>query len=135
MVREWESAGTACTGGSWTRSLTVLGIASSPVHVYLPPVGPLATPVVITTVSVKSPFFEYSRFTVGIAPAPVEVQEIVFTCPTLQTSVPTGLVTVSPPLTVKVLGTDARTVAENSGRASETRTLTAEEAVSGSVHV
>ena len=90
---------------------------------------------VITTVSVKSPFFEYSRFTVGIAPAPVEVQEIVFTCPTLQTSVPTGLVTVSPPLTVKVLGADARTVAENSGRASETRTLTAEEAVSGSVHV
>jgi hypothetical protein len=86
------------------------------------------------TVSVKSPFFEYSRLTVGRAPAPVEVQEIVLTSPTFQTSVPTGLVTVRPPLIVKVLGEDDRTVAENSGRASETRTLTAAEATSGIVH-
>src|SRR2546422_2340231 len=69
----------------------------------------------MTTVSVKSPFFEYSRFTVGIAPAPVEVQEIVFTCPTLQTSVPTGLVTVSPPLTSPV-GTDVWSVDRKSTR-------------------
>src|SRR2546427_10428263 len=89
----------------------------------------------MTTVSVKRPFFEYSRLTVGIAPAPVEVQEIVLTCPTLQTSVPTGLVTLRPPLTVKVLGEDDWTVAENSGRVSEIRTLAGEEATSGTVQL
>src|SRR2546427_13287259 len=131
MVREWESAGTACTGGSWTRSLTVLGIASSPVHVYLPPVGPLATPVAITTVSVKSPFFEYSRLTVGIAPAPVEVQEMVLTAPTFQTSVPTGLVTVRPPLIVKAALESSETVGS---AVLVTRTFTLVEARSGIVH-
>src|SRR2546427_10153857 len=131
MVREWESAGTACTGGSWTRSLTVLGIASSPVHVYLPPVGPLATPVAMTTVSVKSPFFEYSRLTVGSAPAPVEVQEIVLTAPTVQTSVPTGAVTDRPPLIVKTALEAAKTVAS---AVLVTRTLTLADAGAGTVH-
>src|SRR5438445_467990 len=110
MVKAAESAATVASVACFTRILTVVAIASATVHAQLPPVGPLATPVVITTVSVKSPFFEYSRLTVGIAPAPVEVQEMVLTAPTFQTSVPTGLVTVRPPLIVKTALESSETV-------------------------
>src|SRR3989441_453156 len=119
----------------WTSAAKLSREYSSFTSARVPPVGPLVSPVAITTVSVKSPFFEYSRLTVGIAPAPVEVQETVLTTPTFQTSVPTGLVTLRPPLTVKVLGEDDWTVAENSGRASEMRTFTVAEATSGIVQV
>src|SRR5437016_2866334 len=60
---------------------------------------------------------------------------MVLTAPTFQTSVPTGLVTARLPLTVKLLGEDDWTVAENSGRASEMRTFTVAEATSGIVQV
>ena len=60
---------------------------------------------------------------------------MVLTAPTFQTSVPTGLDTVRLPLTVKVLGAVDWTVAENSGRASEIRTLTVAEATSGIVQL
>src|SRR2546427_13152006 len=82
----------------------------------------------MTTVSVKRPFFEYSRLTVVIAPAPVELHEIVLTAPTVQTSVPTGAVTDRPPLIVKTALETAKTVAS---AGLVTRTLTLEEARSG----
>ena len=85
----------------------------------------------ITTVSLKSPFFEYSRLTVGIAVPPVEVQEIVLTAPTFQTSVPTGLVTPRPPLIVKAVLESSETVVS---AVLVTRTFTLVEAMSGIVH-
>ena len=84
--------------------------------------------VVIVTVSVKDPFLEYWRSTVGIAPWPVEVQEIVLTAPTVQTSVPTGAVTPRPPLIVKALLESSKTVVS---AVLVTRTLTLVEARSG----
>src|SRR5438132_13896862 len=85
----------------------------------------------MTTVSVKRPFFEYSRLTVVIAPAPVELHEIVLTAPTVQASVPTGAVTDRPPLMVKTALEAAKTVAS---AVLVTRTLTLEKARSGTVH-
>ena len=86
----------------------------------------------MTTVSLKSPFFEYSRLTVGIAPAPVEVQEMVLTAPTVQTSVPTGAVTARPPLIVKAVLESSKTVVS---AVLVTRTLTLVEAISGTTQL
>src|SRR5205807_9381255 len=96
-----------------------------------PRLRPPATPVALTTVSVKSPFCEYSRLTVGRDPAPVQVQEMVLAAPTFQTSVPTGLVTVRPPLIVKAALESSETVVS---AVFVTRTFTLVEARSGIVH-
>src|SRR2546428_13600298 len=110
MVKAAEAAETVASVACFTRTLTGLAMASATVQEELPPVGPLATPVAMTTVSVKRPFFEDSGLTVVIAPAPVELHEIVLTAPTVQTSVPTGAVTDRPPLIVKTALQTAKTV-------------------------
>src|SRR6266446_5902135 len=75
--------------------------------------------------------FEYSSLTVGIAPPPVELHEIVLAAPTVQTSVPTGLVTPRPPLIVKAVLESSETVVS---AVLVTRTFTLMEAMSGIVH-
>src|SRR5947209_1207904 len=112
-------------------TLTVVEIASGTVQAKLPPADGVER--VMVWMSVAKLSREYSSFTSASVPAVVQV--MVLTAPTLQTSVPIGLVTVRLPLTVKALGEDDRTVAENSGRASDTRTLTLAEARSGIVQV
>src|SRR5256885_687540 len=109
-------------------TLTVVEIASGTVQAKLPPAAGVEP---VIKIGVTKLSVEYSRLTVGIAPAPVEVQEMVLTAPTFQTSVPTGLVTVRPPLIVKAALESSETVVS---AVLVTRTFTLVEARSGIVH-
>src|SRR5712691_8778425 len=106
-----------------TRTLTVELILSGTVHAYVPAAA--SVDAVIRETVVKS-FMEYSSFTVAKVPALVQV--MVFEVPTPQTSPPLGAVKVREPLIVKLAFEVSLTVAS---LASETRTLTAVDMLSG----
>src|SRR2546422_8226918 len=72
MVKAAESAETVASVACFTRTLTVLAIASATVQEQLPPAGPLAGAVAVAWVAVERAFLEDLGLNVVVAPAAVE---------------------------------------------------------------
>ena len=118
-----EVSATVASAVLVTRTLTVELILSGTVHAYVPAAASVDA---VITEAVAKLSVEYSSLTVANVPALVQV--MLFEAPTAQTSPPLGAVRVREPLIAKLASEVSLTVAS---LASETRTLTVAEMVSG----
>src|SRR3989442_10523515 len=120
-----ESSKTVASAVFVTRILTVVEALSGTVQAKLPV---LATEAAIS-VAVAKLSLEYSSFTLGIVP--VDVHVIVWADPMIQTSPPFGAVTARLP---RILKFPSEASFAEASVASESRTLTVLEMLSGIVH-